>query len=233
MKIISARQSWHDAFYTRSSSLMSNDEGGCGYHDDSAAMMHRTIAGRAQLAISLLPDVFKRFGMIMYAPQNFIVSDDIECVVAHIDRKVQLHYAARPLSSKKSGNLSALIRAMLTKYRAVAVGGLSPFSGDDGTQSSRKLRRYLLDECGVMIPASAFSREYGHILNCIEGEIDVIDRLCLVPLSKVVRQYKLNLDESDAANDIVSTERNWEKCFAKIKAQCLKMALDMRVQINA
>ncbi len=250
MKLISARQSWHDAFYAQADSTMEaareiliagiskstgyglsggwlktkptkNDNGV--YRDDSSKLLHRAIAGRVQLAISHLPKSHSRFGMMMYAPHDFITVEDVESSLEYVSARVAAYFMLieKPLSHKKFSALPYIARAMLCRFRALVSGQRDPFKGDTDQFSNKKLRDFIKDECGVSLARESFWREYGPAIERITSEIDQLDKQCLVPVAKVVARYKENETlRSEESWRVLFTAQFWDECFGEIKQYC-------------
>jgi len=228
MKISSARQVWHDAFYTQGTSLSDPELGvsGQGYRDDTANLMHKAGAGRIQSAISYLPEVHRRFGMMMYAPYNFIMAEDVECSVDFITARIAAVFVSRerPLSHKKYSALPYIVQAMLHRFRAIVTNKRTdPFNGDSGNFSNKKLRTFIFEEYGVVLAKESFWREYGTLIEMAIALIDNLDKQCLVPVTKVVdrhhENYAMRQDEERTWMQAF-TARFWDECFKEIKQYC-------------
>lgn len=246
MRLISSRQAWHDCFYTSANSTMDSaieqiesgitcnpssgmsgnwkktkpgksDNGS--YRDNSGKFMHQALAGRVQMAISCLPEVHKRFGMMMYAPLNFINAEDVEIPADWLLRKVAGWYVDRnkPLSNAKYELLPYLVRALLTRHRIIICNRDNPF------KKPKDFRDYLREELGVNIPAQDFTRNYGDLINRIAVEIDNLDKNALVPVSKVINEHSehheilADLDKKDLWDSI---SEMWDACFVRINQYC-------------
>lgn len=194
-----------------------NDNGS--YRDESGKLMHQALAGRVQYAISCLPEIHRRFGMMMYAPINFVRVEDIEVPADWILNKVASYYLDRkkPLSNHKYELLPFLVRAMLTRHRSLVTQSKDPF------YSTKALRDHLHDEFGVRIDAQDFTRNYGDLIKRVMSEVDRLDRICLVPASRVVTEFVAHseiLSDVDREHMWPIMGEMWDECFNEIKKYC-------------
>lgn len=217
MILISARQAWHDAFYQRTSK---NEEiSGPSKFGDAGLHCHRATAGRIQSAISFLPEILRRFGMMMYAPPNFIYAEDVEIPIDWLSQKVAANYLKRekPLSHAHFEILPLLVRAMLMRHRELVARRPDPF------KSNNQLRKFIREELGVILHPENFHRNYGLLIETIKTEIDRLDKKCLVPVSKVIEQYQCiaEIQKDDSKSWMIRfTESMWNECFSEIKMYC-------------
>lgn len=193
MKLLSARQVWHDAYFVACKSTMDPTiaHNGSGYKDDTGTFLHRAMAGRFQSAICSLPLIHKNFGMMMYAPNDFIceshIVSSVDYIVLCVARSLLLK--GRAIKHKQFEDLPYFVRAMLYRHRIMVANRADPFS------QIIDLRHFLFDEFGVRLEPKDFTRTYGHIFETIKNHINEFDKQCLVPISKVIAQYKENRDE--------------------------------------
>lgn len=235
MRIISARQAWHDAFYKSANSTMASAieqalSGVIGtrsnYRDTAGQMMHQAIAGRIQSAIARLPELHRRLGMMMYAPFDFVVAEDVEVVADWLADRCQVNFyeQGKPLSQRKAEQLPYLVRSYLTRHRALVT------RQNDPLKSPRKICEHLADEFGIYIDTRNFTREYGRIINYLVKSIDDLDRDCLVPVSLVVQEFHDHFDlilKSEKEGKIVDLSGYWEECNAKVHRHCSNLARDL------
>ena len=250
MKLISSRQAWHDAFYLAADSTLEGarqtlelgitpasgyglsggwkkTKAGSGnngaYRDLTGVLMHRAVAGRIQSAISYLPEVYRRFGMVMYAPPSFIVVEDVEVVRDWLASRIAAHFVdiEKPLSNKNFELLPLFIQAMLMRHRELVANRPDPF------QKNAKLRRFMFDEYGVKIPPENFWRNYGALIEQIQKQIDRLDQQCLVPVAKVIKQSEDNWEiqhDEERPWMKLAIGHYWDKCFRSIRSYCEGLA---------
>lgn len=242
MKLLSARQVWHDAYYTQGTALSDPtlSMSGEGYKDDTGKMLHRAVSGRVQSAIGYLPEVHRRFGTMMYAPHNFIMAEDVECSIEFISARIAAIFASKekPLTHKKFTALPYIVQAMLHRFRTIVASKRSdPFNGDSGDFSNKKLRVFIRMEYGVELAKESFWREYGPLIEMSIAHIDHLDKQCLVPVSKVVARYKENYDNEHSEHGKpwikLFTAHLWDECFKEIKDYCEGLCGPITTKVTA
>lgn len=241
MQLLSARQCWHDCFYTpanstlqssieqatlgilsRPSSAVSGDwkktKVGAGadfggHRDDTGTLQHRIAAGLVQAAIGTLPEKLQQFGHVMYAPVNFISADYVENAIEMVARQAILQLGdAGELFHADIEVVEALALAQILRHRALMMRQPDPFP------SVKALRDFCWDERGVRIDAQNFSRRWAGVIDSLRSRIDFVDMLALQPVAEVIKLHD-DLHEENKKSAADAQEARWKALFARARGR--------------
>lgn len=193
MKLNSARQAWHDAFYQPWDSVMTHvlemaqleasvqkteKQRGTGH------AMHQALAGRVQIAIATLPGYIEAFGHWMYSPLSFVEHKETA------DAAVMLFAYDRHgrMTAKKAERAKYVAAGVLHRYRRMHQGGQSSMA--DPLLSPEAFRAWLDDEYGVRLVSEAWSREWGGFVQHCFDVCNDIDKQALAPVAAVIGEMK-------------------------------------------
>lgn len=192
MILRTARQAWHDAYYTPWDSVMA--------HCMSMAMLgtdvqrsesdrstsqawHQVIAGKVQAAIQTLPIPLQAFGHALYAPQ----ATDEEREIAE---SMVYGYAGSQMgrmTAKKAERAMYVAAGVFFRYRHMVQGGQD--GSRDPLAAPERFRAWLFDEYGVQLASDRWEREWGgFIQNCFRACND-FDRDALAPVAKMISEF--------------------------------------------
>lgn len=196
MKINSARQAWHDAFYQPWDSVMS-------YAIELAKLgasvqttekqrhagqcVHQTLSGHVQRAIATLPGYAQAFGHHLYNP----LSDDdhrecAEAAVYLMAYKVVTKEAR--MSAKKQEKALHVAAGVLYRYRRMHQGGAS--ACPDPMAKPEHFRDWLVLEKGCMISKDNFAREWETFIEACFAACNDIDKQALAPVALCIGEMK-------------------------------------------
>lgn len=189
MRIISARQAWHDAHYQPWDSVMSvaADWAKLGTAVQTTAKAvnanhaaHQALAGRVQAAIATLPLCLQAFGHHMYSPLATDADrEDAEGAVFALAMKGQPRMTAR-----KHERAEYVAKGVLLRYRTMNQGGMG--QNLDPLDKPEAFRKWLLDVYGVELASAAWEREWGGFVEACFDACNKLDRAALAPVSRVV-----------------------------------------------
>lgn len=189
MKLISARQAWHDALYNESSSPLAKaaEMGRLGTHiqqntyfDSNQRAAHIALSGRVQCAIASLPEELQQLGHWLYAPltieeTNRLVDD------------VQDTIFKRSKVDQDDNTIYWLTRAAMSDYQDIVLGR------EQQLKTPARIRQYLASWHGIEINTRRWAREWQPTWQKLWHTLNDLDAQALRPVAWIV--YK----EKDAA----------------------------------
>ncbi|MBD9415911.1 hypothetical protein IB234_15215 [Pseudomonas sp. PDM16] len=193
MRLISARQAWHDCMYQGGITMLENlvDRSVYGqvqfseFDNSLNQIAHQALAGRFQAAIASLPVELQCFGHNLYAPEvSTIVSNNWEEVALAL--LWESWWKREQLAEEKQREAYWVASGVLYRYRRMVQGGMG---NPDPLESPRLFRGWLQDRHGLILDRRNWSREWGWIVQELFRVCDMLDRRALQPLS-VVLQYE-------------------------------------------
>jgi hypothetical protein len=182
MRIISARQAWHDAHYTPWDSVMSHciDMARLGTDvqrsdiDRSSGMAwHQVMAGKVQAAIKTLPIPLQCFGHRLYAPSPSAT----ECETAHALVWSRFSFPATVRAAKRQRAFWMADCAIANHDRAVR--------GREA-MTPEQIRKWLADERGIELSSQNWDREWASAWNQLRTVCDRADAECLSPVARLI-----------------------------------------------
>ena len=194
MKLISARQAWHDCMYQAGKSMLESlaDRSVWGQVQFSVVdsslhrIAHQALAGRFQHAIASLPLELQHFGHNLYAPEVSTRQSNQWQEIAHA--LVWESWAKRAeLSEAKREQAYWVAAGVLHRYRVMVQGGMG---NPDPLEEPRLFRGWLQDRHGVILDRRNWSREWGWIVQELFRVCDRLDRQALRPLAEVLGEER-------------------------------------------
>lgn len=195
MRLITARQAWHDAYYTPWDSVISRalEQAKLGRwvqtterNGSLGRIVHQVTAGRVQHAIASLPANLQCLGHHLYAPVI-----DTPTSNAWEEAAVELVYSeflcwsdVRKLSREKLQQAEYVARGVLLRYRHMVQGGQG--ANPDPMAAPRVFRAWLADHHGVVLDRRNWSREWGWILQELFRFCGELDARALSPVSALI-----------------------------------------------
>lgn len=192
MILKTARQAWHDAFYTPWDSVMSHciemaklgtDVQRSEMDRSDGVAWHQVMAGKVQSAIQTLPLPLQAFGHRLYAP----TPSDTDCERAHALVWSRFAFPA-PVRAKKRDRAFWMADCAIENHARVVHGrdAMTPAAICD----------WLSGERGVDISTVAFDREWGGIWEQFRSVCDTADAECLRPVAALIHTHKTNLKKA-------------------------------------
>lgn len=188
MKLNSARQAWHDCYYSTSKCQMDvNIElarlGAYVQHSSKLntcnAAAHQVQAGLIQSAIARLPPPLQMLGHWLYAPNGFIPAG-----AENIVWKTLAILCGLGVNDEDSDHWY-LARCSMHRYRELAwqrPDEVSEF------RSPRQIKKWLWEQHGIDIETRRWGRDYGRFWDRALRQLDELDKKALVPIQAVISE---------------------------------------------
>lgn len=193
MRIISARQAWHDAYYQPWDSVMSvaADWAMLGTAVQTTAKTtnanhaaHQALAGRVQAVIARLPACLQSFGHHMYSP----IAEDDDRENAE-DAVFALALQGQPrMTARKHERAEFVAKGVLFRYRAMNQGGMG--QNQDPLARPEAFRQWLFNWYGIELPSENWGREWGGFIESCFQACNSLDRAALAPVSRAIGELK-------------------------------------------
>lgn len=193
MQLNSARQAWHDCFYTAWDSQGSFIEnlGMLGTmiqttekQRKASHAVHQALAGGVQAAIFKLPGSLRAFGNFMYAPS---CSDDEREVAEEVIFGMAMARSGRMTAAKRE-RCEYVAKGVMFRYRRMHQGGQS--SAQDPFASPEWFKRWIDEEYGVSLPACAWTRDWEPFVQICFEVCEDIDKRSLSPVAATIYEMK-------------------------------------------
>jgi len=193
MRIISARQAWHDAYYQPWDSVMSvaADWAKLGTAVQTTAKAvtanhaaHQALAGRVQSAIATLPHCLQAFGHHMYSPIT-TASDREAAEDAVFARAVGKVPAMREAKYRQAEYVA---KGALHRYRAINQGGMG--QSQDLLEGPASFTRWLDEVYGVDLSDQNWTRDWGGFVEACFHACNDLDRAALRPVAMTLETLK-------------------------------------------
>lgn len=193
MRIISARQAWHDCYYQPWDSVMSVAADWArlgtavqttGKATNASHAAHQALAGRVQAAIATLPVCLQAFGHHMYSP---LATDADREVAEALVFAVAIRDGAT-LTAKKYERAAYVAKGVLLRYRAMNQGGMG--GCHDRLASPADFRAWLEAVYGVQLSSQNWEREWGGFVEACFAACNRLDRTALGPVAIVLEALK-------------------------------------------
>lgn len=194
MRLMSARQAWHDCLYQGGNTMLENlvDRACWGQvqfseRDNSLNQIaHQALAGRFQAAIASLPLELQCFGHNLYAPEVSTRQTNAWLDVAH--ELVWVSWAKREkLDEEKARRAYWVAAGVLYRYRKMVQGGMG---NPDPLERPILFRAWLHDRHGVLLDRRNWSREWGWVIQDLFRVVGRLDAQALRPLSAVLGEER-------------------------------------------
>lgn len=193
MQLNSARQAWHDCFYTAWDSQGSFIEnlGMLGTliqttekQRKASHAVHQALAGGVQAAIFKLPGSLRAFGNYMYAPS---CTDDEREVAEEVIFGMAMARSGRMTAAKRE-RCEYVAKGVMFRYRRMHQGGQS--SAQDPFASPEWFKRWIDEEYGVSLPACAWTRDWEPFVQICFEVCEDIDKRALSPVAATIYEMK-------------------------------------------
>lgn len=189
MKLISARQAWHDAYYQPWDSVMSvaaewaklgaSVQTTCKSINASHAA-HQALAGMVQSAIGTLPDALQAFGHHLYSP---IATDDDRELAEDAVFVLAMQGQSR-MTAAKLDRAGYVVKGVLYRYRRMNQGGQG--GNPDPLEKPESFRAWLFDWYGVRLASENWSREWDSFVEACFKACNELDREALRPIAMAI-----------------------------------------------
>lgn len=194
MKYISARQAWHDSYYTKSKCQMDvNIElaklGAWVQHSSklntSDAAAHQYMAGKVQAAIARLPPPLRLLGDWLYAPEGFSPDGAENAIWMMVTVLCEIEEGSEEWY---------LARCALHRYRELA---WSRPEAASQFRTPEQIKQWVWNWHGVELNTRRWSRDYGRVWDRLLNELNRLDGKALGPISTIV--HSTHGDKSEVA----------------------------------
>lgn len=189
MRLNSARQAWHDAYYQPWDSVMSvaaewaklgvSVQTTCKSVNAGHAA-HQALAGAVQAVISKLPPHLRAFGDFMYSPLDQIGQQ--ECAELYVFRSV-IEVGQR-LTQKKFDRAEYVAKGVLFRYRMMNQGGQG--ACHDPLEKPEAFREWLYQAYGIKLDSRNWEREWQPFCEACFAVCNDLDRRALGPVSVTI-----------------------------------------------
>lgn len=195
MKLLSARQAWHDCTYQHTrcplepSRQLGDHVQARGRIVTANAAVHGAISGWIQSAIARLPAQFRVFGNFMYAPRTDArhAADVSEAAEHVILQSVMCGF--NRMTTAKQNKLEYVVKGVMRRYRHMHQGGQS--ANPDPLPNAERFRGWLLAEYGVKLESRNWTRDWVPAERLIFAACDEFDRRALGPIQEVINRINL------------------------------------------
>ena len=191
MKFYSARQAWHEAYYTpevsRTASAQEQMELGCQVQHSSKlntcrSAVDHALAGVIQSTITMLPIPLQMVGHWLYAP--------IDTGAAY-EHDVWAMVATRAGVRHDNREMWFLAHAAIHAYQDLVIG-----KSDSATLMNRPFRihKWLVDKHGISIDSRRWCEKYKAQWNKFIAVLDEMDRKALGPVAAAIEKANEEVD---------------------------------------
>ncbi|WP_313740487.1 hypothetical protein [Pseudomonas sp.] len=193
MKLNSARQAWHDCYYSAwdSQGAFIENLGLLGAmvqttqkQRKASHAMHQALAGCVQQAIGTLPQSLRAFGSWMYNP----IENDDERELAEELVFVTAYNAGPKMYAKKFEKARMVAAGVLYRYRRMHQGGQG--EGVDPCLTPEVFRACLLAIYGLELSSEQWGREWEGFIDTCFAACNDLDKQALVPVAKTLSMMK-------------------------------------------
>lgn len=203
MKLICARQAWHDAFYTPADSVMSHagemaklgTSIQASERDRSVgAAWHQAQAGRVQAAIATLPRRLRAFGNALYSPINTPTDRKLACVEVAA-RAINAGRLLQGVTDKRAATIAQrccwMADIALDQWFDLVVGERDIWRAASVIQAADN--RY-----GLTIHRPNWDRDWAALWEALRVACDEVDREALAPVARVIAEVNRQFDREVA-----------------------------------
>lgn len=189
MRLSSARQAWHDAYYTPWDSSGAHVEQlgrmGCSVQKTERAVnarsaMHQALSARIQWAIATLPISLQTFGHWLYSP---LAGDDQREIAEEM--VLQLAVAEHKRMTAATFERARYVAAgVVYRYRRQNQGGQG--EGADPLPTGESFRQWLDAQHGVVLRAESWARDWDEFVELCFCACNTLDKAALAPVAVAV-----------------------------------------------
>lgn len=193
MRLNSARQAWHDAFYQPWDSVMAHaielaKLGNAVQKTERETATRRAadqaVAGRIQMVIDTLPGFIRAFGHHLYNP----LANDDHRETAEAAVMLFAYDRHGRMTAKKAERAGYVAAGVLHRYRSMHQGGQSAMP--DPIPTPEAFRAWLLGEYGVRLSSEQWAREWGGFIQHCFDVCNDLDRQALGPVAAAISVMK-------------------------------------------
>lgn len=193
MRLNSARQAWHDAFYQPWDSVMAyaielarlgNAVQKTERETATRRAADQAIAGRIQMAIDTLPGYVRALGHHLYNP----LANDDHRETAEAAVMLFAYDRHGRMTAKKAERAKYVAAGVLYRYRRMHQGGQS--SMPDPLESPEAFRGWLLGEYGIKLSSEQWGREWGGFIQHCFDVCNDLDKQALGPVAAIISEMK-------------------------------------------
>lgn len=193
MQLNSARQAWHDCFYTAwdSQGAFIEQLGMLGAmvqtterqrHAGHAA--HQVIAGQVQASIGKLAAHLRAFGNFMYSPRLDVDTQE----TAEESVFIMVAHRAPRMTAAKREKLEYVVKGVMARYRYMHQGGQS--ANNDPLASPEGFRAWLDAHYGVRLESSNWERDWGAFISLAFECCEYLDKEALSPVAAAIYEMR-------------------------------------------
>lgn len=185
MILKSARQAWHDAFYTPWDSVMSHciekaqlgtDVQTSDRNRSDGMAWHQVMAGKVQAAIATLPVALQCYGHTLYAPSP----TDTDREAAHALVWSRFAFPA-PVRAKKREQAFYLADCAIENHGRVVRGR--------DAMTPTEIRDWLADQRGISISSHHWGQNWDRAWDQFRSICDAADAECLRPVAAMIGEH--------------------------------------------
>lgn len=193
MRIISARQAWHDCFYQPWDSVMSVAaewaQLGASVQRTAKAVnsnhaAHQALAGRVQSAITTLPYCLQAFGHHMYSP--IATASDREAAEDAVFARAAGKVPA--MREAKYRQAEYVAKGVLHRYRAINQGGMG--QNQDLLEGPASFVKMLKETYGIELLEQNWNRDWRDFAEVCFDACNDLDRAALRPVAMTLEALK-------------------------------------------
>lgn len=193
MRIISARQAWHDCFYQPWGSAMSVAaewaQLGASVQRTAKAVnsnhaAHQAIAGRVQSAIATLPHCLQSYGHHMYSP----IATDADREAAEDAVFARAVSKVSPMRESKFALAEYVAKGVLYRYRSINQGGMG--QNPDRHEGPASFVKMLKETYGIEIMDQNWNRDWRDFAEACFDACNDLDRAALRPVAMTLEALK-------------------------------------------
>ena len=186
MKLNSARQAWHDAYFMPWAQSIEMIELGCRVqktqHDKStSSAMHQALAGCIQRAVDTLPNYLREFGHHLYSP---LAGDDERETAEELVYLIAYDKSGR-MTASKAERARYVAMGVVYRYRAMNQGGQG--EGVDSLLAPETFRAWLDAQYGIKLNSEAWGRDWAPFVEACFDTCNDLDRQALRPVSEALK----------------------------------------------
>lgn len=199
MRLDTARQAFHDCYYTARVSMLAMAEEFCmgiggsiqrtELDNRTNVAMHQALAGMIQKSVAALPRHVRAFGEFMYSPMHYQDDDHREGVEAYV---FMLAYQAftkeTRMTAKKAEKARYVAAGVLYRYRRMHQGGASACA--DPLEKPEFFRLWLLKEKGVKLSSEQWAREWQPFIDCCFAVCNDADKQALSAVGRCLGEMR-------------------------------------------
>lgn len=187
MKLISARQAWHDCYCSTGISLTSGaiDTARLGTvvqkterANTTGAVAHHLLAGKVQAAIGTLPPALRGLGNYLYAPEPKL-SD------YHLAHSAVWFEAEGYLSDRREAKRVRSYFMVVAAIRSHQAGVLS-----GRTWGAAQICRFMAESYDLPLVERNFERDWSAVWSLLASAVDRLDAQALAPVAAVIESQR-------------------------------------------